>query len=97
MVSPVRRGRLALDRGATLALFHRLVTGDREAFAEALAEALAHHERYWSDSTGPHSRVALGPLALACLAFDSEFPVDSKSPYLPGFLLDRSWYGEFDT
>jgi hypothetical protein len=73
------------------------VTGDREAFAEALAEALAHHERYWSDATGPRSRVALGPLALACLAFDSEFPVDSKSPYLPRFLLDRSWYGEFDT
>ncbi|MFB7413962.1 immunity 49 family protein [Streptomyces sp. NPDC056121] len=80
-----------------VALFHRLVTGDREAFAEALTEALAHHERYWSDSTGPHSRVALGPLALACLAFDSEFPVDSKSPYLPTCLLNRAWYGEFDT
>ncbi|MFG2522138.1 immunity 49 family protein [Streptomyces sp. NPDC048527] len=80
-----------------VALFHRLVTGDHEAFAEALTEALTHHERYWGDSTEPHSRVALGPLALACLAFDSEFPVDSSSPYLPKCLLDRAWYGEFDT
>ncbi|WP_329582530.1 hypothetical protein [Streptomyces sp. NBC_01361] len=40
---------------------------------------------------------ALGPLALACLAFDSEFPVDSTSPYLPKCLLDRAWYGEFAT
>uniref|UniRef100_A0AAU1UPE7 Immunity 49 family protein n=1 Tax=Streptomyces sp. NBC_00119 TaxID=2975659 RepID=A0AAU1UPE7_9ACTN len=38
----------------------------------------------------------LGRLALACLAFDSEFPVDSKSPYLPKCLLDRAWYGEFE-
>ncbi|MEU8487480.1 immunity 49 family protein [Streptomyces sp. NPDC048641] len=80
-----------------VALFHRLVTGDHEAFAEALTQALAHHERYWNDSTEPHSRVALGPLALACLAFDSEFPVDSSSPYLPKCLLERAWYGEFDT
>jgi hypothetical protein len=80
-----------------VALFHRLVTGDHDAFAEALTQALAHHERYWDDSTRPHSRVALGPLALACLAFDSEFPVDSTSPYLPKHLLDRAWYGEFDT
>ncbi|MFC9616864.1 Imm49 family immunity protein [Streptomyces sp. NPDC056938] len=92
-----RKSPLNLVDYQPVALFHRLVTGDQEAFAQALNEALDHHERYWSDSTGPHSRVALGPLALAYLAFDSEFPVNSKSPYLPTCLLDRAWYGEFDT
>ncbi|WP_343242434.1 MULTISPECIES: immunity 49 family protein [unclassified Streptomyces] len=84
------------------ALMHRLIAGDRDAFAKALAEALEHHERYWSDRSGAattalYSRIALGPLALACLAHDSDFPVDDTSPYLPKHLLKRDWLGEFPT
>ncbi|MEU5773320.1 immunity 49 family protein [Streptomyces venezuelae] len=84
------------------ALMHRLIAGDRAAFAEALTEALAHHERYWSDradagTTALYHRIALGPLALACLAYDSDFPVDEASPYLPKHLLKRDWLGEFPT
>ncbi|MFI1676225.1 immunity 49 family protein [Streptomyces sp. NPDC020607] len=84
------------------ALMHRLIAGDRAAFAETLTEALAHHERYWKDRAGAgatalYSRIALGPLALACLAYDSDFPVDDTSPYLPKHLLKRDWLGEFDT
>ncbi len=87
-------------------VFHRMIRGDRDAFAQALAEALTHHDRYWSDrtdgSTGPDGtpplgRVALGPLAIACIAHDAGFPVDTSSPYLPKHLLERSWLGEFDT
>ncbi|MEU6818987.1 immunity 49 family protein [Streptomyces atriruber] len=84
------------------ALLHRLIAGDRDAFAQALAEALGHHERYWNDRAGAgttalYSRVALGPLAMACLAYDSDFPVDDKSPYLPKHFLTRGWLGEFPT
>ncbi|MEV7192462.1 Imm49 family immunity protein [Streptomyces sp. NPDC093510] len=91
------------------ALLHRMVAGDREAFTETLTEALAHHERYWTDraarsddaagagGAAPYSRVALGPLAMACLAYDWDFPVDVKSPYLPVHLLRRDWLGEFPT
>ncbi|MEU9120145.1 immunity 49 family protein [Streptomyces sp. NPDC048506] len=81
-----------------VALFHRLITNDHAAFAEAFTEALAHHDRYWNGSTNdPRSRVALGPLAMACLAHDWDFPVDTASPYLPKYLLNRGWYGEFST
>ncbi|WP_345434022.1 immunity 49 family protein [Actinoallomurus vinaceus] len=82
-----------------VALFHRLITDDKAAFATALAESLVHHERYWNGqrSNDPRSRVALGPLAMACLAHDWEFPVDTASPYLPKYLVDRGWCGEFPT
>ncbi|MFJ8503758.1 immunity 49 family protein [Streptomyces avermitilis] len=80
-----------------VALFHRLVTNDHEAFAQALTEALAHHERYWDGSGRPRSRVALGPLAMACLAHDGNFPVDTTLPYLPKYLISRAWCGEFPT
>ncbi|MFD5936050.1 immunity 49 family protein [Streptomyces sp. NPDC060333] len=71
------------------ALFHRLISGDHEAFAEALAEALADHGSHWGDSAAPRARVALGPLAMACLAHDHGFPVDPKQPFLPAHLLNR--------
>ncbi|GAA1937300.1 hypothetical protein GCM10009837_74420 [Streptomyces durmitorensis] len=71
-----------------VALFHRLVTRDHDAFAEALAEALAHHGTYWGDSAAPRARVALGPLAMAGLAYDHGFPVALKQPYLPTYLLN---------
>ncbi|WP_433179392.1 immunity 49 family protein [Actinoallomurus sp. CA-150999] len=82
-----------------VALFHRLITDDKAAFAAALTESLTHHERYWNGqgSDDPRSRVALGPLAMACLAHDWEFPVDTASPYLPKYLVNRAWYGEFPT
>ncbi|MEV6398867.1 immunity 49 family protein [Streptomyces sp. NPDC051907] len=80
-----------------IALFHRLITNDHEAFAQALTEALDHHERYWSGSIHPRRQVALGPLALACLAHDGDFPIDTTSPYLPKHLISRAWCGEFPT
>ncbi|NEB40183.1 immunity 49 family protein [Streptomyces sp. SID14515] len=79
------------------ALFHRLITRNHEAFAETLAEAVAHHDRYWSGSPDPRSHVVLGPLALACLAHDGDFPVDTALPRLPKHLISREWCGEFPT
>ncbi|WP_338694837.1 immunity 49 family protein [Streptomyces sp. Q6] len=72
-----------------VALFHRMLTGDHEAFADVLTEALAQHGSYWGDSAAPRAHVALGPLALACLAYDMEFPVRTDQPYLPAYLLNR--------
>ncbi|POX50976.1 hypothetical protein C3489_21040 [Streptomyces sp. Ru71] len=80
-----------------IALFHRFIARDQEKFAAVLAEALEHHARYWQGSADPRALVALGPLALACLAYDAGFPVDTSSPWLPRHLVQRSWYGEFPT
>ncbi|MFE2294304.1 immunity 49 family protein [Streptomyces sp. NPDC059452] len=80
-----------------VALFHRLITRNHEAFAETLTEAVAHHDRYWADSPDARTHAALGPLALACLAHDGDFPVDATLPRLPKHLIMRSWYGEFAT
>ncbi|WP_235439242.1 immunity 49 family protein [Streptomyces yangpuensis] len=72
-----------------VALFHRLFTGDHEAFRGALTEALAEHGGYWGDSGVPRARVALGPLAMACLAHDQGFPMDpERLPHLPRYLVD---------
>nr|WP_237500036.1 immunity 49 family protein [Streptomyces sp. SID8379] len=73
-----------------IALFHRVLTQEHDKFTEALAEALAQHGGYWGDSAAPRARVALGPLALACLAYDMDFPVGTDHPYLPRHLLDRA-------
>ncbi|WP_371525296.1 immunity 49 family protein [Streptomyces sp. NBC_01283] len=72
-----------------VALFHRLLTRDHDAFAEALTEAVAHHGTYWGDSAAPRARVALGTLAMASLAYDYGFPVALPQPYLPTYLLNR--------
>lgn len=72
-----------------VALFHRLFTRDHEAFGEALNEALAEHGGYWAESAAPRARVALGPLAMACLAHDQGFPIDpERLPHLPRYLVD---------
>lgn len=72
-----------------VALFHRLIAGDHDVFAKTLTEALTDHAGYWGESAAPRSRVALGPLAMACLAYDYGFPVAPKQPYLPTYLLNR--------
>ncbi|MFD8572966.1 immunity 49 family protein [Streptomyces sp. NPDC059639] len=72
-----------------IGLFHRLLTQEDDRFTALLAEALEEHRGYWGGSAAPRSRVALGPLALACLAYDGELPVDTDQPFLPRHLLDR--------
>lgn len=72
-----------------VALFHRLIARDHDTFAKALDEALTEHGGYWGASAAPRARAALGPLAMACLAYDYGFPVAPKQPYLPTCLLNR--------
>ncbi|MGY4968314.1 immunity 49 family protein [Streptomyces nigrescens] len=82
-------------------LFHRFVTKDEQGFNQALLEALELHKAHWTadeDRTAdPDGRIALGPLAIACLAYDGGIPVEVESEYLPKHLLQHGWLGEFPT
>ncbi|MCK1796237.1 immunity 49 family protein [Streptomyces sp. XM4193] len=81
-------------------LFIRFLERDVEGFNEALADSLKWHKAYWSveerlnDDDG---NVALGPLAVACMARDSGLSVEVESYYLPKHLLEGSWLNEFPT
>nr|WP_237527089.1 immunity 49 family protein [Streptomyces sp. SID2119] len=82
-------------------LFYHYVRNDRDGFTPALADALKLHKTYWTlnedRAKDIDGSIALGPLAIACLAYDAEFPLDIQSDYLPKHLLQRTWIGEFPT
>lgn len=84
-------------------LFLLYATDDHAGFNKALAEAVQWHKEYWTRLDGGagtgdcNGFVALGPLAMACLAHDAGFSLSVESDYLPKHLITRSWVGEFDT
>lgn len=82
-------------------LFYRFLLKDHDAFNQALLEAVETHKAYWTADEDRGGRIAgclaLGPLAIACLAYDAGFPIEVESDYLPKPLLERSWLGEFPT
>ncbi|MBC3987370.1 immunity 49 family protein [Streptomyces sp. AC563] len=84
-----------------LNMFFRFLERDAVAFNEALVQALQLHKKYWTANEErtetTDGTVALGPLAIACLAYDAGMPIDVESEYLPRHILDRTWVGEFDT
>ncbi|MFD9124592.1 immunity 49 family protein [Kitasatospora sp. NPDC059571] len=81
--------------------FVQFLQRDAAAFNEAPAEGLELHRQYW---TGDEERagdsegfVALALLGVACLAYDAGVPVEVESAYLPRYLLERRWVGEYET
>ncbi|MFJ7626057.1 immunity 49 family protein [Streptomyces sp. NPDC097595] len=80
-------------------LFYRFIKHDHDGFNAALAEALELHKTYWTKTEDREEDAeglwAIGPLAMTCLAYDGDFPIDVESEYLPQHLLQRSWVGEF--
>ncbi|MFJ5800752.1 immunity 49 family protein [Streptomyces decoyicus] len=83
-----------------LELFQLYNRGEIEKFNASLAEFLTWHKQYW---TGDEARslnsdglVALAPLAIACMAYDNDFPIEIDSEYLPKELLQFGWVGEVD-
>ncbi|MEU9368010.1 immunity 49 family protein [Streptomyces avermitilis] len=82
-------------------LFYHFVRRDEAGFSPALVEALKLHQVYWTlneeRATDIDGSIALGPLAIACLAYDGEIPIEVESDYLPKHLLQHSWLGEFPT
>ncbi|MGW5733535.1 MULTISPECIES: immunity 49 family protein [Streptomyces] len=84
-----------------LELFHRFLLKEHANFNQALVDALTWHKEYW---TGDEARamssaglVALGPLALACLAREAGIPIEVESEYLPKALLEHAWAGALDS
>jgi hypothetical protein len=84
-----------------LELFQLYNRGDTERFNTSLAQALTWHKQYWTRDEArllsSDGLVALGPLAIACMAYDNDFPIEVESPYLPKELLQFGWAGEADT
>ncbi|GAA1931869.1 hypothetical protein GCM10009837_66980 [Streptomyces durmitorensis] len=84
-----------------ISLFYHFVRKNEEGFSPALWEALKLHKTYWTlnevREADIDGSIALGPLAIACLAYDGGIPIDVESEYLPKHLLQRSWLGEFPT
>lgn len=83
-----------------LNLFHRYLSQETALFNEALVEALTWHKEYWTAnearSRSGEGLVALGPLAIACMARDAGMPIEVESEYLPKELLEFGWAGEVD-
>ncbi|MEU7066507.1 immunity 49 family protein [Streptomyces sp. NPDC046161] len=81
-------------------LFCRYVTRDNTLFNEALVEALTWHKEYWTANEARaksgEGLVALGPLAIACMARDAGMPIEVESEYLPKELLEFGWADEVD-
>ncbi|MEV5983573.1 immunity 49 family protein [Streptomyces sp. NPDC052051] len=81
-------------------LFYQFLLKDHGGFNAALFEALQLHRSYWTTddkrANDLGGAVALGPLAIACLAYDAGFPIEVESEYLPKHLLERAWVGEFE-
>jgi hypothetical protein len=82
-------------------LFHRYLRQDPAAFNRALKESLELHKEYWTTdedrALSSEGLVALGPLAMACLAHDAGMRLEVTSDYLPDVLVKAEWVGEFDT
>ena len=82
-------------------LFYLFIRRDHDGFNQALLEALEAHKTYWTADEDREMYVtgflALGPLAITCLAYDAGFPIDVESDYLPKYFLNREWLGEFPT
>ncbi|MBU7599437.1 immunity 49 family protein [Streptomyces sp. P38-E01] len=81
-------------------LFIRFLERDAEGFNESLVDSLRWHKAYWGTEDrcrNDKGNVALGPLAVACMARDSGLSVEVESEYLPKHLLEGSWLNEFPT
>ncbi|NUR61691.1 MAG: immunity 49 family protein [Catenulispora sp.] len=81
-------------------MFYHLTQGDDAKFNDSLHNALELHRRYWStddQANSPYGYIALGPLAIACLARDVGVPSGLESEYLPAILLAGNWIGEHST
>lgn len=86
--------------------FRYFVMNDSSGFNEALAQGLAAFRKHYT-ATPERAEdidgvVPLGLLALACWAhdrsaYDPDFRLEVQSDYLPKYILDGSWVGEFPT
>ncbi|MGO4649333.1 immunity 49 family protein [Nocardia sp. 2YAB30] len=82
-------------------IFYHLTQRDEEKVNDSLATALNLHRSFWGKDeerrNDPNGFIALGPLAVACLARDTGLFVDVESAYLSEHLLLGTWVGEHAT
>jgi hypothetical protein len=67
-----------------------IVHGDADGFNAILAEVLQTHKRYWGSRTEAQNYrgwVALGAIAMCCLAADRGIAVRVRSDYLLPYLI----------
>lgn len=64
-------------------MFYFLTQREDQKFNNSLANALDLHKRFWTKDTerrnDPNGFIALGPLAVACLARDAGVRIDVES------------------
>jgi hypothetical protein len=73
-------------------LVYRFIAGERQGFQEALDFAIERHSRYWSRAgreRDPLGYLAWGPIAIASLAADAGWVIETSSDYLPLRLVHR--------
>ncbi|MFE0046651.1 immunity 49 family protein [Streptomyces albireticuli] len=81
-------GNRNLGRVAGLTAVHALLTGDENAFGDALARLLTAHRAVVGASAAPRNLLPLDAIALAALAFRREgWPPAVESGYLPAALV----------
>ncbi|MEY9994760.1 hypothetical protein ABIE67_006792 [Streptomyces sp. V4I8] len=82
-------------------LLTQLARGDQDKFNAELAKAVEWHKGYWTSDgdreLNAEGFVALGPLAVSCLAVQAGFTITVESEYLPKHLLEGAWINEFPT
>lgn len=74
-------------------MLFRLGLGESAPFGTALAFALERHKKYWSKASrkkDPDGYLALGPLALARMAFSVGMPIDAQSDYIPRAFIGKA-------
>jgi hypothetical protein len=75
-------------------MLFRLALGEIAPFGSALEFALARHKKYWSKGNrkqDPDGFLALGPLAIASVAFDAGIPIEVESEYAPRELIENRY------
>lgn len=82
-------------------LFYRSIRRGQADYNDALVEAINLHKEYWTADDDRRvllgGNLALGPLAITCLAYDAGITISVESEYIPKGLLRRGRPGEFPT
>ncbi|PSR68624.1 hypothetical protein C8258_08950 [Nocardia sp. MDA0666] len=80
-------------------VFHCLVFEGEEQFNAALKDAVELHKIYWTSDidrlTDVAGSIALAPLAMACIAYDMDIPLNVESSYIPELVLNGNWLDGF--
>lgn len=78
----------------TMRAFVSLTEQDSVKFDPAVTKAVELHKQYWSTKKRAHDSdgyLALGPLAMACIAHDLHLSMTITSDYIPAPIVQGTW------